>query len=260
LRVLVLSDIHGNLHALRAVLEAARGWDEVLVLGDLVDYGPRPGEVVDELRGLGARVVRGNHDEAVGYGVDCRCGEATHWLSVWFRENVTLRLVDSGVRRYLASLPLSLELDAGPLRAVAVHAAPSNPLYAYLYPWLPEGEACRLLRRPSPRLVPRREGCPRGLYLVGHTHHQFLRVLGGAVVANPGSVGQPRDGDPRAAYMILDTDTGRVEFGRVEYDVERVIRELEALGVPEPYMGALRYMLVRASVPPRPTGGVQAGY
>ncbi len=200
--ILVISDAHGNLHALRAVLEAARGWDELVVLEDLVDYGPRPAEVIDEPRSLGARIVRGNHDHAVGYGVDCRCGEATHWLNVWFRENITLRLLDNSQRRLLAQLPTRLEFDSGPIRMLAVHAAPADPLYAYLYPWLSNEDACRLLQRPSLRLARQRkageagDGCPAGLYLVGHTHHQFYRVAHGATIVNPGSVGQPRNGDP----------------------------------------------------------------
>lgn len=249
-RILVVSDVHGNLQALRAVLEAARGWDEVLVLGDLVDYGPRPGEVLDEVRSLGARVVRGNHDHAVGYGVDCRCGEETHWLSVWFRENVTLKLLGRRDREYLAGLPVKLVVDDS-LGVMAVHAAPSNPLYEYLYPWLSDDELCsrlkasvRLSRRPG------RVECPRGFFLVGHTHHQFLRVARGALVVNPGSAGQPRDGDPRAAYALVDTDSGRVELGRVKYDVEAVVRDLESLGIPDPYMAALKYMLLRAETPP----------
>ncbi len=251
-----MSDVHGNLHALRAVLSHAAGWDEILVLGDLVDYGPRPGEVIDELRGLGAKMVRGNHDHAVGYGVDCRCGEATHWLSVWFRENVTLRLLGDGDRRFLASLPLRLPVEAGGLRGEAVHGAPSNPLYEYLHPWLGEGDLCPRLRPLAALRLGGRPaaggGCPRGFYLVGHTHHQFLRVAGGAVVVNPGSAGQPRDGDPRAAYALVDTETGSVTLARVEYDVAATVRELEELGVPDPYLSALRYMLLNARVPPRP--------
>jgi len=236
LRILVLSDIHGNLDALKAILEAVRGWDEVLVLGDLVDYGPEPGEVIDEVRSIGARVVRGNHDHAAAHGVDCRAGPQLHWVSVWFRENVTLKLLGRGDRAYLASLPLKLELDLGPARILAVHASPRDPLYDYLHPWLPPGEALERL-----------EGA-RGLVLIGHTHHQFARVVGQAILANPGGAGQPRDGDPRAPYLLVDDD-GRITLGRVKYPVEAVERKLEALGIPEPYLGVLKYVLSRAEVP-----------
>ncbi len=257
MRVLVVSDIHGNLEALRAVLSAARGWNEVVVLGDLVDYGPWPGEVIDEVRGLGARVVRGNHDHAVGYGVDCRCGEETHWLSTWFRENVTLKLISPRDREWLASLPVKLELDLDGLKATVVHGSPSDPLYGYLYPWLGKEEICRALMGRKPlRLTPAREGggrdqgCPRGLYLVGHTHVQFTLTLQGAKIVNPGSAGQPRDGEPRAAYAILDTEKGTVELTRVEYNVGKVVRALEALGIPDPYLAAIKHMLLKAETPP----------
>ena len=250
MRILVISDVHGNLPALEAVLGAARGYDEVIVLGDLVDYGPWPGEAIDRVRSLGARVVRGNHDHAVAYGVDCRCGEATHWLSTWFRENITIPSLSKGDREWLAGLPHRLTLPGDP-GATAVHAAPANPLYAYLHPWLRDQEACRLLS-PSTRLAPgETRGCrARGLYLVGHTHYQLLRVISGARVVNPGSVGQPRDGDPRASYAIVDLETGEATLARVRYDVDRVIAMVKGLGLPKPVEEALTIMFREAGVPP----------
>jgi protein phosphatase len=250
-RILLLSDIHGNLPALRTVLNVVDKWDEVLVLGDLVDYGPHPGEVIDEIRRIGARVVRGNHDHAVGYGVDCRCSDETHWLSVWFRENVTLKLLGEGDKQYLAQLPLKLRIGDTP-EILAVHAAPSNPLYEYLHPWLGDDELCAKLS-PHMRLYRLSHGnqCPRGVYLIGHTHHQFLRMVRGTLIINPGSVGQPRDGDNRASYALLDTETGQVVLGRVKYDIDTLLRALEALRIPEPYMSALRHLIVKAEVPPR---------
>ncbi|MET1100865.1 MAG: metallophosphoesterase family protein [Pyrodictiaceae archaeon] len=253
MKILVVSDLHGNIYSLRAVLDKARGWDEIIVLGDLVDYGPDPTGVIDLLREHGARMVRGNHDHAVAFGVDCRCGDEVHWLSVWFRENVTMKLVDEHSRRLLAQLPLKINLEADGIEIYAVHAAPSNPLYEYLYPWLSNNDVCRLLRRKSARLV---EGvksveCPKGFYIIGHTHYQFYRMVDGTLVANPGGTGQPRDGDPRAPYMLVDTDSGGVMLYRVAYDIEKTIRALEDLHIPEPYITALKYMLRYARVPPR---------
>jgi predicted phosphodiesterase len=251
-RSLLLSDIHGNLQALKTVLAKAKLYDEVIVLGDLVDYGPQPGEVIDELKGVGAVVLRGNHDEAVAYGVDCKCGEATHWLSVWFRENITIPVLSKSDRGFLAQLPLRLHLEAGEVAGEAVHAAPRNPLYSYLYPWLDDEEACRLATKPSLRLGKSGSRCsPPPLVLVGHTHYQFLRVVHGAVIVNPGSTGQPRDGDPRAAYAILDRDSGAVTFHRIKYPVEETIRVLRGLSIPSPYIEALTYMFREARVPPR---------
>lgn len=264
-KALVISDVHGNLAALRSVLESARGWDELVVLGDLVDYGPRPADVIDLIRSYSPRAVMGNHDNAAAFRVDCMCGEETHWVSVWFRENVTLRLLDKDDLAYLASLPNRLELD-GALRALAVHGSPSSPLYGYLYPWLSDDQASSMLSEPGLRLssIPLNRspsGAPRpayDLYLVGHTHYQLYRVVRGRAVVNPGSVGQPRDGDPRASYAVVDLDGGAVELRRVRYNVDEVLRDLEGLGVPEPYMGALKHMFLMASTPPRQQAHSQA--
>ena len=99
----------------------------------------------------------------------------------------------------------------------------------------------------------------RRIILVGHTHYQFLRYVRGTLILNPGSVGQPRDGDPRAAYALIDTGSGTISFGRVEYPVEETIRGLRRLSIPSPYIDALVYMLREARVPPpsmRPWGGL----
>jgi len=259
LRLLLISDAHGNPYALRAVLEAER-YDEVLFLGDAVDYGPRPAEVIDMLRSAGARMVMGNHDNAVAFGVDCMCGEATHWVSVFFRANYTVKLVSPEQVAHLRSLPERVTLDLGPMgRALAVHGSPSSPLYGYLYPWLDDESLRKALRR-SVRLSAGPEGgdLAYDVYIVGHTHYQFARRVYGRLLVNPGSVGQPRDGDPRASYAVIDTDREGVELRRVKYDAERVVKEIEALGVPEPYLGALKVMFLEARVPRRPPG-VQGG-
>ncbi len=229
MRYLILSDIHANPYALRAVLGDVPPYDEVIILGDLVDYGPRPGEVIDEVRSLGAEVIRGNHDEAVAKGIDCGCGPATHHLSVLTREKISYGTLSRADIAWLDTLPYELSLEWG----TAVHAAPSNKLYTYVYPWMSNEEICRELVTGPRRLAVR--GCEGvgGLYLLGHTHHQFVRHLpGGSLVINPGSVGQPRDWDPRAAYAVVEVD-GRlivsVEFRRVEYEVNSVIKDLREL-------------------------------
>ncbi|MGC9112527.1 metallophosphoesterase family protein [Acidilobus sp.] len=253
-KLLVLSDAHGNPYALRAVI-GSESYDEVLFLGDAVDYGPRPGEVIDVLRSVGARAVMGNHDNALVHGVDCMCGEETHWVSVFFRENYTKRLVSDGDLALIASWPERLELDLGRMgRSLAVHGSPSSPLYGYIYPWLDDDSVKKMLTR-SLRLSPPTGGrLDYSLYLVGHTHYQFVRRIGGSLLVNPGSVGQPRDGDPRAAYAVIDTENGEVELKRAKYDASLVVRDLEALGVPEPYMSALKLMFLEARVPSRARG------
>lgn len=229
MRILVLSDIHANPYALRAVLEDAPPHDEVIVLGDLVDYGPRPGEVIDEVRSVGARIVRGNHDEAVAKGIDCGCGPATHHLSVLTRERISYGTLSKADIAWLRTLPYDLSLGWG----TAVHAAPSNKLYTYIYPWMSNEGICRELVAGPRRLTMRRCEGIEGAYLLGHTHHQFARRLpGGSLLINPGSVGQPRDWDPRAAYSVVEVD-GDVVIGvgmrRVPYNVDAVLKELRSL-------------------------------
>lgn len=248
MRILVLSDVHGNLPAIEAVLEGER-FDEIVVPGDLVDYGPFPGEVIDVLRSIGARTVRGNHDHAVGYGVDCMCGEATHWLSVWFRENITNRLLSDNDKKYLAGLPMYLERDD----TIFVHGSPYNPLYDYLYPWLGHEALLERTARPAAwsKFVLREARGKQGYkrVYVGHTHIQFMVTLDSTRIVNPGSAGQPRDGDPRAGYAVVEDDT--VLFRRVEYPVMKVVRRYEELKMPDPYYSFLRQLLLTGKLPPR---------
>jgi predicted phosphodiesterase len=214
--VLVISDIHGNAEAFRAVISDAENYDDVVVLGDLVDYGPDPGKVIDEVKSLGARVVRGNHDEAVVKGIDCRAGPSLHEVSVYTREKITLPQLSKADIAWLGSLPYEIRLDLGFSEVIAAHASLKDKLFKYLYPWLGD----EVMKEYLP--------LPRGVALVGHTHYQFLRPTSfGIKIANPGSVGQPRDGDWRAAYMLISEDG--ISFRRVKYDVQAVLRKLKVL-------------------------------
>jgi predicted phosphodiesterase len=239
--MLIISDIHGNLPALKSILENI-SFDELVVLGDLVDYGPFPGEVIDLLRSHDAVIVRGNHDHAVAYRVDCRSGKATHWVSVWFRENITYKLLSRNDIGYLASLPTYLVRD----NKLFIHASPIDPLYDYLYPWIGLEE---LLKRINTPITGEKTGDERGYesIFVGHTHIQFLLRLNGKTIVNPGSVGQPRDGDPRASYALLIDE--KIVFGRMKYPVEKTIEKYRELGVPDPYYSFLKHLLLNGSIP-----------
>ena len=236
-RILLISDVHGNYEALKAVLNDAHSlrFDEVVVLGDLVDYGPDPDLVVDEVRSLKPRViVRGNHDHAVGYGVDCGCGPATHAASVYTREEISLKKLSSNDVKWLASLPTGDTLKALGFEGVlAVHATPAEELHDYLYPWFSDDRVASSLK-----------GFEGPALLVGHTHYQFaVRRLGKYLIVNPGSVGQPRDGDPRAAYAIIDDEATAIIFRRVKYDVNATIRKLENLVKVEEHLELLKKLL-----------------
>jgi len=220
LRIAVLADIHGNYEALKAVLSAVKA-DTYVVLGDLVDYGPEPGEVIDAVRGLDAFIVRGNHDHAVAYGVDCGCDFRTHWVSVATREVISMRYLSKNDIEFLGKLPLRLELYLNGLKLLLVHATFTDPLYRYLHPWSSDELFTNALGI--------KKGYPFDMVLLAHTHHQFSRVLDKVTIVNPGSVGQPRNGDPRAAYAIIDTEAKEVYLSRVKYDVERTLSKLREL-------------------------------
>jgi len=241
-RTLLISDIHGNYEALKAVLNDAHSlrFDEVVVLGDLVDYGPDPDLVVDEVRSLKPKaIVRGNHDHAVGYGVDCGCGPATHAASVYTREEISLKKLSSNDVKWLASLPTKATLKALGLEGVlATHATPAEELHDYLYPWFSDDRVAASLKDfEGPAL------------LVGHTHYQFtVRRLGKYLIVNPGSVGQPRDGDPRAAYAIIDDEATTITFRRVKYDVNATIRKLENLVKVGEHLELLKKLLLTGTL------------
>lgn len=251
MRVLLISDIHANHDSLKSILENARNYDEVIVLGDLVDYGPDPDLVLDEVRLTGAKIIRGNHDEAVSKNVDCRCGHELRDASEYTRNRISMRKLSDNDRKFLSSLPEVFRIDVVEPPLVLVHGNLQQPLYGYLYPWLSNEEICwSLQERKTYRLSVSKKECelPTSVFVVGHTHHQFLRRVREAVVINPGSAGQPRDGDARASYAIYDTTDNSIAFYRVEYDVEKVLRRLQELIEDQNIYNKLAGILRKASL------------
>jgi predicted phosphodiesterase len=242
MRYLVLSDIHGNLEAFEAVLAHAPPDLPVWCLGDVVGYGPNPNECIDLLRTLDHECVVGNHDWAVMSKVDVQEFNPDAQLSVlWTQEQLTPRNM-----AYLEDLPVSLVREPFTL----VHGSPREPIWEYiLYP-------------PIARLNFAYFGTP--YCLVGHTHvpvtfcmpsedHDQIcqsaplqsvgpRPLGeGRLIINPGSVGQPRDGDARASYAILDSEALTMEYHRVRYDVEKTQKRMFAAKLPQRNIMRLSY-------------------
>lgn len=209
MKVLVLSDIHGNLAALDAV--ATEPHDLVVCLGDIVGYGPEPGACVGWVRRHAAFVVQGNHDRSLADGSPPGCRAEFQWLADALAP-LGRAQVSPEEQAYLAGLPTSLRLDQDGCRILCVHATPGDPLHRYL-------------ERDPVAWASEVDGLDADLVLAGHTHRQFeLPVLARRVV-NPGSVGQPKDGDPRAAYAVVED--GVVRLGRKVYDVERTVAGLE---------------------------------
>jgi predicted phosphodiesterase len=233
-RYLILSDIHANIDALDAVLEAAaEQWDQVIVLGDLVGYGAEPNAVIERVIGLDpVAVIRGNHDKAA-CGIDDgeNFNQVARFAAAW-----TLQQLTPANRQYLRELP------QGPSTiddcVEICHGAPFDEDH-YIFDAM---DAQRSL-----------DASTRQVCMFGHTHlpviftsrggqltadlpdeelHSLSFEQGVSYLVNPGSVGQPRDGDPRAAFAFYRND-GEVLFRRVEYDVAEAQRRISAAGLPQ---------------------------
>jgi predicted phosphodiesterase len=229
MRIAVLSDVHSNLPALDAVLAAAGAVDGVWHLGDVVGYGPDPDGVVDRLRAVGAVGVRGNHDAAAAGGAEIE------WFNADARRAMewTRTAISDATRDWLTELPERRTISGYDL----VHGSPREPLWEYV--------TTREIAAANLALL----GSAVGLH--GHTHlpvawieggngvelvrpdrDEALDLAGRRALVNPGSVGQPRDGDPDASFMILDPDAGGVTWHRVGYDIASVQEAMRAAGLP----------------------------
>jgi putative phosphoesterase len=218
MRMLVISDLHANWPALEAVL-ASESHDHLLVVGDLVSYGPHAPEVVEYIRQHATLAVRGNHDEALAHQRDCRCAPASKPLAEATRARHREQLTADQVG-FLGGLPATASLTTGGQTLFAVHASPRDHFYRYTL--TPSASDVDLAEEVS--------GVEADYVLLGHTHLPMARRVGQRMLVNPGSVGQPRDGDPRASYAVIED--GDVQLMRAAYDIRRTVRDLAALGLP----------------------------
>jgi protein phosphatase len=231
MKLLIVSDIHANLEALEAVL--ADSHDELWVLGDLVNYGPNPGEVVDLIRRNASLVVQGNHDYAVGNGVDPRCSTAFLEMARAMR-NYTEPLLSLDRRAFLRSLPRTAARTIDGCRFFLCHATPTEPLYTY--------------RPAEPALwAPEIGDLQADIVLTGHTHLPFTMNLDGVRIVNPGSVGQPKHGVPVACYAIWED--GHLSLRSCPYPVEETVRKVLSLPVPMEIRSQLAAVLRTGSPP-----------
>ena len=243
MRFLVLSDIHANLTALDACLDAVKGqWERVYCLGDLVDYGPDPNEATERVKGLSPVIIRGNHDKAVAGITDLEdFNPVARVAAQWTRTQM-----QSGTLDYIAKLP------AGPISPDGITLVHGSYENEDEYVFVPGQAMGGLLESPT------------DVTFFGHTHHQggfayragqismiqlrpdhgpnfaALRMEPGTrYLLNPGSIGQPRDGDPRAAFAIADLDHHIIEFWRVPYDIGAVQKRMEKASLPYPLIERL---------------------
>lgn len=239
MRVALLSDIHANLVALEAVLGALGRADEIWVTGDTVGYGAEPSEVLALLRERGAQLLQGNHDRGVatGQGLELfheRAAVAARMHAEW---------LSAEERDALAVLPQVKSIGTFTL----CHGSLRDPMWEYV--------TTSAIAKETIELSTTSFTC------CGHTHipavfveeqgrvrqirpgHEHVQVLAPRCLLNPGSVGQPRDGDPRASYVILDTTAGTASFYRASYRVDEEQRRIRARGLPEMFAERLAFGL-----------------
>ena len=229
MRILVFSDIHSNLTALEAVLSVEGNLDAYWCLGDLVGYGPDPNECIEKVRTLPNLVcVRGNHDAAALGEVDQNTFNHEASLAItWTKRNL-----NAESQEFLLSLPEKLVFEDITL----VHGSPLNPVWDYVMDYM---TAIRMFPAYDTRIC-----------MVGHTHVPAIWKEGeekrgtssvmdyhkntilSKTILNPGSIGQPRDHDPRASYAIFDSDKSTWELRRVEYNITAVQNRIKKSGLP----------------------------
>lgn len=231
MKILIVSDIHGNLEALLAIQET---YDELWVLGDLVNYGPDPGAVVDCVRSKANLIISGNHDYAVGFNQDPRCSARFREMAEATRQ-YSNAVLSFGQKHFLRDLPLHVETKRQDTRFYLCHALPSDPLFGYC-------------QADSSQWVAEAHNVGPGVILVGHTHVPARRAIGSCVVVNPGSLGQPKTGKPEARYAIWED--GKIELKSCSYPFETTAAKIRALPIDTKLQDELSSILRTGEIPP----------
>lgn len=228
-RIALLSDVHGNLVALEAVLASLGPFDRLWVTGDIVGYGPDPSDVLALLRARNALMVAGNHDLAVA------TGQGLEMFNEYAEEAARMHRewLSPEERDFLAGLP-QVSSDA---EFTLCHGSLRQPLWEYVTTSAAAGATLKLARTThccnGHTHVPVIFGSRDGRIALSLPTQDRAYPLEGRLLINSGSVGQPRDGDPRAAYAVLDTDAGTVTFRRTSYEVHETQRRIRRRGLPE---------------------------
>jgi putative phosphoesterase len=216
--VAFIADVHSNIEALEAVLSRI-GEEEVYCLGDMVGYGANPNEVIDLLKERGVVTIAGNHDYAVATGDTAQFNARAAMAVLWTRNRL-----DKATLAFLRDLPLQRRVELEGVSVGMVHGSPDDPLWEYVHPATHEFVFTRYLDKAGADVL-----------ALGHTHVPFVWKGGGRLVFNPGSVGQPRNGDRRASFARLLTGGGKPEVQevKVEYDCERAAAKIRDAGLPD---------------------------
>ncbi|HBT39295.1 MAG: metallophosphoesterase family protein [Pseudothermotoga sp.] len=228
MRLAFLGDLHGNSEALKAVLEDIdkKGVDEIFCLGDLVGYGPDPEDVVQEIKKRAIKTIMGNYDDGVGHSrQSCGCsyapGRETEVGDISL--NWTIEHTSQEVKDFLKSLPRRLSFEVENVKFLLVHGSPLSELLEYVTPHTDPERLQKIAQSTSEDVI-----------VNGHTHIPMVRWVSGKLILNPGSVGRPKDADPRASYMIVEVRRGTVQahIVKVPYDVKKTVEKIVKNNLP----------------------------
>ncbi len=223
MKVLIISDIHGNIWALEKILKTEE-YDILICLGDLVDYGPYPDEVVQMIKDKANYTVMGNHDYSLAFETDCPgTTEEYKKLTLELRKYFNYNLSKESVS-YLKSLPLQISVEIQGKKLHLVHSSVKDPLGDYVT----FKQDIELIKD---KMLPEDKGTNFVLY--GHTHLAGVMNINGIGIVNPGSVGFPRDIPYLPTYAVFEN--GTVSFKKIDYDVQKLISEFKRARVPEKY-------------------------
>lgn len=230
MRILIASDLHANLEAVRVL---PSDYDQLWVLGDIVNYGPNPSEVIEFVRAHASLIVRGNHDDAIGYDRDPQCSAPFRRMAEE-TGRFTMSALTEEQREFLRRLPLMAGRDVDGVRFFLCHATPANPLHEYR-----AADSDGWSKDASQKFC--------DVLLAGHTHIPFSRVVGARRVANPGSVGQSKQGGGRSCYAIWED--GQLRLESVDYAIEETVAKIRDLPVSEEVKEKLEAVLRTGSLP-----------
>jgi putative phosphoesterase len=228
MRVAIVSDIHGNITALEAVLDDLRSQsvDAVYCLGDLVGYAPFPNEVIERIRRENIPTIMGNYDDGVGFERD-DCGCAYREEEEKRRGDRSLAWTKAHVtpenKAFLRTLKPEIRFEADGRRVLLVHGSPRK-INEYLFEDRPTSSFERLAASSNADVI-----------VYGHTHKPYTKLVKNVLFVNVGSVGKPKDGDRRACYAVLDTSGPAAEFVRVEYDLATVTTAIRQSELPHEF-------------------------
>ncbi len=217
MKIGLVADPHSNLAAFKAVLDDMPRVDQIICVGDLVGYAAEPNEVVTLARSKRIKVVMGNHDYAAVTRDVRGFNPIAAQAALWTADNLSEENL-----KFLSNLPTHLKLTLKQ-KLYVVHGSPRDPINEYVFPDYPNQELAKIV-----------EGVDAEVVVLGHTHVPMKRMIMGKLIVNPGSVGQPRDRDPRASYGVLKLgEEIEVSYRRVGYDIEDTAKKIKAAGLPE---------------------------